>query len=225
MTGTDLRGARQAIGMKQQELAAKLGVSQGYVSLLERNRRVVPRHLATKLASALNMAATVLPVRDTKSLTADQAARALGALGYAPFAYLSRGRRLNPAEVLLGVLRTNDVEARIVEALPWLLVRYPELNWDWVVRSAKHDDLQNRLGFVVSLAKGLAESLRDSKAATVLGELEQRLEKSRLQQHDTFSRHTLTKAELNWLRAHRSAEAKRWNVLSTLGAGAMLHGE
>jgi len=169
------------------------------------------------------MAPTVLPVRDARTLSSDQAAKALGALGYEPLAYLARGRRLNPAEVLVAVLRTDDVDARVVEALPWLLVRYSDLNWEWVVRSVKQDDGQNRLGFVLSLGKGLAESLCDSKAVTALGEWEERLEKSRLQEDDTFSRHTLTKVEANWLRAHRSPEAKRWNLLSTLSVESLRH--
>jgi len=42
--------------------------------------------------------------------------RRWGPFGYEPFAYLARGRRLNPAEVLVAVLRTDDVDARVVEA-------------------------------------------------------------------------------------------------------------
>jgi len=209
--------------LKQEDLATKLGVSQGYVSLLERNQRVVPRHLAAKLASVLGMAPTALPMRDAKTLKGDQAAKQLGALGYEPFGYLARGRRLNPAEVLVAVLRADDVDARVVEALPWLLVRYSDMNWEWVVRSVKQDDSQNRFGFVLALGKGLAESLSDFKAAASLGEWEQRLEKSRLQEDDTFSRHTLTKVEVKWLRAHRSPEAKRWNLLSTLSVESLPH--
>jgi transcriptional regulator with XRE-family HTH domain len=223
VNGRDVSGARKARGLKQEDLAAKLGVSQGYVSLLERNHRAVPSRLAAKLASVLNMAPTTLPMRDAKSLQGDQAAKALGALGYEPFGYLASSRRLNPAEVLVAVLRADDVDARIVEALPWLLVRYADLNWEWVVRTVKQDDGQNRLGFVLSLGKGLAESLSDSKAAASLGGWEQRLEKSRLQEEDTFSRHTLTKVELKWLRAHRSPEAKRWNLLSTLSVESLQH--
>lgn len=207
--------------MNQEDLAAKLGVSQGYVSLLERNHRAVPRRLAVKLASVLDMTPTVLPVRDVKTLNSNQAAKALGALGYEPFGYLAHGRRLNPAEVLVAVLRTDDVDVRVVEALPWLLVRYWDLNWEWVVRSVKQDDGQNRLGFMLCLAKGLAESLSDFKAAASLGEWEQRLQKSRLQEDDTFSRHTLTKVEVNWLRVHRSPEAARWNLLSTLNVESL----
>lgn len=223
MKGRDVSNARKACGLKQEDLATKLGVSQGYVSLLERDHRAVPPRLAAKLASVLDMTPTALPMRDAKALKGDQAARALGALGYEPFGYLTSGRRLNPAEVLVAVLRTDDVDARVVEALPWLLVRYSDLNWEWVVRSVKQDDGQNRLGFVLSLGKGLAESLSDSKAAMLLGEWEQRLEKSRLQEDDTFSRHTLTNVEVKWLRAHRSPEAKRWNLLSTLSVATLQH--
>jgi len=223
MNGNDVRSARNAVGLKQEDLAMKLGVSQGYVSLLERNQRPVPTRLATKLASVLDMSPTVLPVRDAKPLKSDQAAGALGALGYGPFGYLPRRRRVNPAEVLLAVLRTDDVDARVVEALPWLVVRYADLNWDLVVRSVKQDDGQNRLGFVLTLGKGLAESLHDSKATAVLGEWEQKLEKSRLQEDDSFSRKAVTNAEVNWLRMHRSPEAKRWNVLSTLSVETLSH--
>lgn len=222
MNGNDVRNARNAVGLKQEDLAAKLGVSQGYVSLLERNQRAVPTHLAAKLASVLEMSPTVLPVRDAKSLKSDQAG-ALGALGYEPFGYLRRGRRLNPAEVLLAVLRMDDVDARVVEALPWLVVRYADLNWDLVVRCVKQDDGQNRLGFLLTLGKGLAESVHNAKATTVLGEWARKLEKSRLQEDDSFSRRALTNAEVNWLRLHRSPEAKRWNVLSTLSVETLSH--
>jgi transcriptional regulator with XRE-family HTH domain len=223
MTGDDVRKARNAVGLNQQELAAKLGVSQGYVSLLERNQRAVPAHLATKLAAVLEMSPTVLPVRDAKSLNSDQAAKTLGALGYEPFGYLPHRRRVNPAEVLMAVLRTDDVDARVVEALPWLVVQYSDLNWDLVVRCAKQDDGQNRLGFVLSLGRGLAESLHNLKATKTLGEWEQKLEKSRLQEDDSFSRKAVTNAEVNWLRLHRSPEAERWNVLSTLSVETLSH--
>src|ERR1700675_1132159 len=62
----------------------------------------------------------------------------------------------NPAEVLLGALAQDDLEPRLVEALPWLVLRYSTLDWSWVVREAKVRDLQNRLGFVVGLARQLA---------------------------------------------------------------------
>ena len=53
MNGTQVRTARKARGLTQVQLARELGVSQGYVSLVESNRRSVPRRLAKKLAAVL----------------------------------------------------------------------------------------------------------------------------------------------------------------------------
>ena len=218
MTGLDVRNAREQRGWKQGALAQRLGVSQGYVSLLERNHRPVPARLAVRVAATLGMPATALPVHEAGPLEHSDAAPALGILGYGGFAHLRKGRRLNPTELLLRTLRANDVDGRVVEALPWLLVRYPELRWDWLVRFVKQEDLQNRLGFLVSLALGLAEARHDDKAATVLRSWERRLEPSRLMRTDSFSRSALTHAERHWLAGNSSSEAKHWNVLSTLSA-------
>jgi hypothetical protein len=78
-----------------------------------------------------------------------------GALGYEPFAYL-RGRLSNPAAVLLAALCQSDLPARVVEALPWLALHFPDLNRDWLVERAKLHDVQNRLGYVVTLAAQVA---------------------------------------------------------------------
>ena len=223
VTGTDLREARQTRAMTQQQVAAKLGVSQAYVSMLESSRRLVPRHVAQRLVALLEMPATTLPVRDGKAVNGDQARRALGALGYDAFAYLAAGRPRNPAELLLSVLRADDVEARVVEALPWLVVRFADLDWEWLVPAAKHDDLQNRLGFVLSLGKGLAAAHGHHDAARRLADWEHRLEKSRLQADDSFARRAMTEAEARWLRSHRSPEAAQWNVLSSLTVQALAH--
>ena len=223
MNGTQLKAARRARSLNQRDLAARLGVSQGYVSLLERAHRPVHRRLASKVAAVLGMPPTALPVSDTKPLKLNQVTRSLGALGYQGFGYLRHGRRTNPTEVLLGTLRADTVDGRVVEALPWLLVEYPDLNWEWLVPRAKQEDLQNRLGFVVSLARELANLRGRSHAVEVLSKWESTLERSRLQESDTFARGTLTESERRWLRDHSSPEGKRWNVLSTLTADALTH--
>jgi hypothetical protein len=143
---------------------------------------------------------------------------ALGMLGYVGFAHLQPQPALNPAELLARTLRRRAVDARVVEALPWLLVRYPNVNWTWLVQYAKQHDLQNRLGFVVTLAKGLAERRNDAAAAAALEKWEQVLEVSRLQKEDSFAGDTLTAAERRWLATHRSPEAARWNLLSNVSA-------
>lgn len=216
MSGTDVARARKARGWTQHDLASRLGVSQPYVSLLERNRRAVPDRLALRLSKALGLAPSTLPLRPvTQAFGSHRAASSLGRVGYPGFAYLRGGQALNPAEVLVRTLRAENLDARLVEALPWVLAAYPDLDWDWLVREAKLNDLQNRLGLVVTLARELAERRADSRTAETLSHWERVLERSRLQREEAF-RESLTDAEREWLRAHRSPEAARWNVLSTL---------
>jgi transcriptional regulator with XRE-family HTH domain len=120
MSGADLRDARRERKWTQAELADRLAMSQAYVCLLERNRRAVPRRLAQKLASVLRLSPSTLPMGASRaSLKADEAKEALGAVGYPGFAYLRNRRPLNPADLLLRALRARDVDARVVEALPW----------------------------------------------------------------------------------------------------------
>lgn len=220
MTGTQVKTARKARGLTQVALACQLGVSQGYVSLLERSRRPVPPELSGRLAAALEMPPTLVPVQGTAPVGADEARRLLGRLGYEGFSYLRTKRRLNPAEVLLRTLRAETLEGRVVRALPWLLVQFPDLDWDWLVRHAKQEDLQNRLGFVVSLARALANSKGRMDAAATLGAWEHQLEASRLLKPDRLT--SVTEAEARWLVDHRSPEAKHWNVLSSLGAASIV---
>jgi len=218
VSGLDLRNARRDREWTQVELAHRLGVTQAYVCLLERNRRAVPRRLAKKLASVLKLSPSTLPVGASRdALTADEATAALGAFGYPGFAYLRKRSLLNPAELLLRVLRHRDVDARVVDALPWVLVRYPDLDWNWLSREAKVDDLQNRLGFLVSVARQLAELRGENETAQKLAEQEQTLERSRLQREDAF-RESMTDAERRWLREHRPSQAAHWNMLSTVNA-------
>jgi len=221
MSGTDVVRARKARGWKQVNLAKRLGVSQAYVSLLERNHRDVPDRLARRLSKLLGLSPDTLPMGSSETpLVSSRAASALGRFGYPGFAYLRHGAMLNPAEMLVRTLQAKDVDARLVEGLPWVLVKYPDLDWDWLLRETKANDLQNRLGFVVTLAKELAESRGDRQTAHKLAHWEQTLENSRLQREDTF-RESLTDAERRWLRVNRSKEAEKWNVLSNLDSGVL----
>jgi hypothetical protein len=95
-----------------------------------------------------------------------------------------------------------------------------DLDWAWLVREAKVDDLQNRLGFLVSVARQLAELRGESEAAERLAEQEQALEGSRLQREGAF-RESLTGAERRWFRENRSPHARHWNMLSTINAGEL----
>jgi hypothetical protein len=94
--------------------------------------------------------------------------------------------------------------------------RYPDLDWEWLLREAKLHDLQNRLGFVVSLARQVAERKGQGATAEALAAAELRLEPSRLVREDTLCRESMTQAERRWLRDRRSAQAQHWNLLTGL---------
>src|SRR5687767_7270303 len=224
MSGLEMRQARKAAGWTQVKLARTLGVSQGYVSLMESNERTVPRHLALKLVELLKLSANQLPVSSQSApLPPDRAVRSLSTLGYPGFAHVGKTQNLNPAELLVRTLDCRNVEARLVEALPWVLVQFPDLDWQWLILQAKQRDLQNRLGFVVTVARQLAERRADHVTATTLRHWEHVLEDSRLQKEDAFSGEALTEAERKWLKTNRSAEAAHWNLLSNVSTDTLSH--
>lgn len=226
MNPHDLRSARLAKGWSQMEAARRLDVSQPYLAMLERGQRQLTPELALRAVRAYGMAPTAVPPSQPRSrlrLKAGTLAKDLAGLGYPGFAYL-RSRHWkprNPGEVLLAALAQDDLEPRVVEALPWLVLRYWTLDWNWVAREAKVRDLQNRLGFVVSLARRLAERGGDERKASTLRELERELERSRLAREDTLCRASLPEAERRWLMEHRSEEARHWNLLTDWTADAL----
>jgi hypothetical protein len=153
----------------------------------------------------------------SKKVSPDQLASHLAGLGYPGFDYLPSPRRyMNPAELLLTALAQEELEARLFEALPWLMLKYWDMNTEWLVQQAKLHDLQNRLGFVVSLARkaGARSPSRNPKRDAVLEELESRLGRSLLAKEELLGGKDFSDAERKWLRKHRPKEARQWNVLS-----------
>jgi transcriptional regulator with XRE-family HTH domain len=204
-----LKKARLERGWSQQEAAGRLGVTQSYYSMLESGRRsLTPR--VRKLMQLFKLSPTVLPVHEVREgVTDDFLARELALLGYPGFAHLRRGgRTVNPAEYLLTALAQRNLEARVAEGLPWLVRRYPDVPRDWLVREARVRNLQNRLGFVVTLGR-LAAGENDPQP------LEQTLADSKLEKVDSFCKE-LHEAERQWLMENSSREAKQWNLLSDL---------
>jgi transcriptional regulator with XRE-family HTH domain len=204
-----LKKSRVDRGWSQQEAAARLGVSQAYLSLLESGRRNAAP-LARRLMQVYDLPPTVLPVQEVREHVApDFLAHELAWLGYPGFAHLhGRARKANPAEFLLTALGQRNLEARVAEGLPWLVLRYPDMPLDWLVREARARTLQNRLGFVVTLGRRAART-------DGLQPLEETLADSKLEKEDSFCRE-LNQAERRWLREHSSEEAKQWHLLSDL---------
>ena len=223
MTGKDLKSGREQKGWSQEQAARTLSVSQPYLSLMEKGARRVPEKLARKAASAFGLSATTLPVetswetvqpKDTNTLAMD-----LASLGYPGFAYLkSKRKKKNPGEVLLSALSAKCLESRVAEALPWLLLQYPDLDWDSLVSAAKARDLQNRLGLVTCVARRVAEKRGEKNKVELLRKQERVLEPSRLFLEDTLCNDSLTRAERRWLETNRPDEAKHWRVLTDLSA-------
>jgi hypothetical protein len=179
-------------------------------------------HVQRRVASLFRLSPTYLPVSSQGALqptvTDTKVERNLARLGYPGFAYRGKhGVLRNPGELLLMALSLDDLDPRLAEALPWLLVKFEGFDAEELVARAKSMDLPNRLGFTVSLARRVAEG--NPAFANRRGELqrlEQALEPSRLAREDTYGRRETSKRMRVWLRENRSQDAAHWNLLTDL---------
>ncbi len=210
MSLDQLREVRRRRGVTQRQAADRLCVTQAYFSMLERGMRTPSGELARKLMRGYGLSPTALPLSDVpNAVSPDFWAAELAALGYPGFAHLRRAaKKVNPATFLLAALAQPNLEARVAEGLPWLVWRYPDMDFDWLVPQARMENLQNRLGFAVTLARSAPH--RES-----LLPWEGTLADSKLEKEDSFCKE-LTDPERRWLREHSSPEAGQWNLLSDL---------
>jgi transcriptional regulator with XRE-family HTH domain len=223
MSGAQVRAARARLGLTQQQAARRWRLSQTYVSLVEHDKRPAPGRLARLLARTEPRMATGLPL-DGPRAKADDLPRLLGALGYPGFAYLASSAHLaNPAVVVLAALRMPVVPTRVTEGLPWLLATFVDLDWSWLLGQAKLFSVQNRLGFLVNLARRVADRRGEAEAVRRLTQVEQTLDDARLAKEDTLGR-DLTEVEREHLRQHRPPAALHWNLLTSLRAEDLRYG-
>jgi transcriptional regulator with XRE-family HTH domain len=225
MTGDALRTGREEANLTQQEAAARLGLTQAYLSMLERGRRPVTAGLAAQVMNVFHLPPTALPLEADRPSTLDEDAfkSELGALGYPGFSYLHGKPNYNPARLLFLALDQDDLDRRVVEALPWLVYTYPEMDWEWLTRNVKLNDRQNRLGFVVDLAEEFAEKTGDESRKRNLSQKKTVLERSRLAREDTLSHESMTQAERKWLHRNRPPKARHWNLLTDLDVKHLVH--
>jgi transcriptional regulator with XRE-family HTH domain len=217
MTGTDLKDARRKAKWTQAKAASKLGLTQAYLSMVEGGHRPITSSLAELALKVFNLPPTALPLEPTAGSVDESELQAdLGALGYPGFAYLRSKPTRNPARLLFSALDQSDLDSRLVEALPWLAYTYANMDWDWLVTNAKQRDRQNRLGYVVALARKLGKVGTDSARLAKLVASQTLLERSRLAGEDTLCHDSMTQAERKWLRSHRPKEARHWNLLTDL---------
>ncbi len=225
MTRTNLQNVRKHRGWNQQQLASLLGVSQTLVSLWENGQRKVPASRLQQLRQlGMELNPTELPMRDETSLGEVDYAQELSNQGYPGFAHFRSGEpSWNPAQLLVEALSERNLDRRVAEALPWLVLRYSEMNWDWVRREAKLRNLQNRLGFTLLLARKLGVQKQEGEVAASLERQEASLRESLLAKEDTYCNEDMTQAERRWLQTMRSAEASTWNILSDLQPAYLTH--
>lgn len=227
MNARQLIEGRIKKGLEQQKAAEMLGVSQPYLSLLESGKRKLTKKLADKVYEIFELPPEeILLPEDWENLPEpgnDELAAALAGFGYPKFSHLkSRAANINPAQVLFSALKKTDLDSRIAESLPWLVFTFHELNWEKLIKFAKVFDLQNRLGFIVTLARQLAEKDENIQKIARLSKVETELEKSRLLKEDVLANASLTKAEKAFLKTNRSPEAEYWRVLSDLSVGNLV---
>ena len=197
----NLQRWRRRNSLTQVEAAVLLGVSQPYLSLLEKGARPLTAELRHRLR-------VVLPAQPRGS--SDDAFREqLSALGYPGFAHVPPSRpRPSPDALLLSVLARPEVDSRVVEALPWLVRRYAaQMDLAWLVRQAKLQNLQNRLGFVLQTA-----GTETPELLVVV----QELERARLLQESTLCWDSMPAATREWMQVNRPVLAAHWNVVTTL---------
>jgi len=222
MTRHQLAQYRKEKKRTQVQTAHALGVSQTYLSLVEAGKRPLTERLQGKAARFFDLPPTEVPTQLTMgellTVTDDQLASDLANLGYTRFSHLKKTRthKKNPADVLLRALNARKRDARLVEALPWLLLSFPDLKWNEVSRTAKMHDLQNRLGYVTNVARRVAEREGRYETASKLRKHEVELERSLLAREETLCNETMTQTERNWLAHNRPEEAKHWHVLTDL---------
>ena len=188
-------------GLTQVNAASLLGVSQSYLSLLENGGRPLTAALRDRMKGVRGK---------NKGGVADDRFRAqLSALGYSGFAHVAKSRpKPRATDLLMAVLARPDADARVVEALPWLVDTYRhQLDFGWLVRQAKLQNLQNRLGFLLQVA---GVDTPDGLLAV------RELERARLVQEDTLCWDSMPAATREWMRANRTPLAQHWNVLTRL---------
>jgi len=197
--------------MSQVEAAAQLGVSQTLLSLMEKGERSVTPAVAQRAVTHLHATPELLPVSTKTRHSDDQLAADLGALGYPGYGYL-RSQPRNPAEVFFDALDRPDLDARLVEALPWLPLRYSNMDWNWLTTQAKIHNRQNRLGFVVALSAKVAKKHAKRDIVKRLSQVVKTLEEGRLAKTDTLCQESWPPSQRKFAHNQRSVLAAHWKL-------------
>src|SRR5690242_16915678 len=122
MTSAKWTTGREKAGLTQVTAAHLLGVSQPYLSQLEKGLRVASDALARRAARLYRLPPTVLPLpatQNVRDVSLNDLQRRFAALGYPGFEHVRSGAATNPAEAVLNAVVKGDLDTRLVEAVPW----------------------------------------------------------------------------------------------------------
>jgi transcriptional regulator with XRE-family HTH domain len=222
MTAEQWTAGRNKSGLTQVAAARSLNVSQPYLSQLETGLRTASVQLARKAARLYKLSPTALPLPEPFALQPgrpDDLQNQLASLGYPGFEHVRARQTSNPAEVVLTAVVQHELDTRLVEALPWVLKSYTDLNWEWLRDRAKLQNAQNRLGYLVHLASETTlRSQQPGTAVNVLSGWENQLEEARLASEGTLCRESMPEAERRWHRGNRAPAAAHWSLLTGITA-------
>jgi transcriptional regulator with XRE-family HTH domain len=220
MTPAQWKTGRNKAGLTQVEAARSLGVSQPYLSQLETGLRAASPELGRKGVSLYDLPPTALPLFEplhVREVSPDELQRKLASLGYPGFEHVRSDDVSNPAEVILDAVVNRNLDTRLVEALPWVLSVHSDLDWEWLRDHARLRNAQNRLGYLVHLAKQAARALPKLHSAMgALSQYQEELEESRLAREGTLCRDSMPERERAWVRDHRPEAAVHWKLLTNL---------
>jgi len=87
---------------------------------------------------------------------------------------------LNPAELLLLALDSENLDARVTEVLAWVPFHSPEMNWKRLTPESKSPDRQNGLAYVALPAIDVVQKRGETQLAEKLSVRVTRLERFRL---------------------------------------------
>ena len=192
------------------------------MSQLETGLRTASAQLARKAARLYKLSPTALPLPGPfapQQGRPDDLQNQLASLGYPGFEHVRARQTSNPAEVVFSAVVQRNLDTRLVEALPWVLKSYTDLNWDWLRDRAKLQNAQNRLGYLVHLARETVGALpQHGGLVNVLTGWENQLEEARLASEGTLCRESMPEAERQWLRENRPPAAAHWSLLTGITA-------
>lgn len=209
---------REKAGKTQLDAARAVGVRQPFVCAVEKGHRSVTPSLKNWLYSVSPQARTTfVNTANQATLSSELMKEYLGQLGYPGFAYLAQvPRKVDPLLLVLDALKTEDLDQRVTEALPWVLAYRDDLDLRQLADNVRLCNLQNRLGYLLEVT---VQAAGKSHFKDVVARLEpwlSLLRHSCLFKEDTLCKQSLTQVERRRLRLRRSKAARFWRLYTDL---------